>query len=102
MFYLNKGVFNAGLVYFFIIVERFPLKSLCFCVMLRRLDELQSLLVEERDKVANLSEQLQNEKSHRERELDEAKEKHQFQISDLQDKVFKLVGISGRCFFSVT
>lgn len=70
--------------------------------MLRRLDELQSQLAEERDKVADVGEQLQKEKSHRERELNEAKEKHQFQISDLQDKVNKLVGILGRCLYSIT
>lgn len=52
--------------------------------------------------MADLSEQLQKEKSHRERELTEAKEKHQLQIGDLQDKVIKLVGISGQCFCSIT
>lgn len=52
-------------------------------------------MAEERDKVADLGEQLQKEKSQRERELNKAKEKHQFQINDLKDKVVKLVGILG-------
>lgn len=62
----------------------------------RRLDELQSQLAEEKDKVASLNEQLQKEKSHKERELSETKEKHQSQISDLQEKIVNLVGISGQ------
>lgn len=52
--------------------------------------------------MADLDEQLQKEKSHRERQLNETKEKHQLQISDLGEKVVKLVGISGRSFCSVT
>lgn len=52
--------------------------------------------------MADLDEQLQKEKSHRERQLNETKEKHQLQISGLEEKVVKLVGISGRCFCSVT
>lgn len=52
--------------------------------------------------MAELDEQLQKEKLHRERQLNETKEKHQLQISDLEEKVVKLVGISGRCSCSVT
>lgn len=46
--------------------------------------------------MASLNEQLQKEKSHKERELGETKEKHQSQISDLQEKIVNLVGISGQ------
>lgn len=52
--------------------------------------------------MADLDEQLQKEKSHRERQLNETKEKHQLQISGLEEKAVKLVGISGRCSCSVT
>lgn len=69
-----------------------------FCILLRRLDELQIQLAEERDKVVDLGEQLQKEKSQREYELNETKEKHQFQLHDLQDNVVKLVGVLGRFF----
>lgn len=100
---LNYNVLNAGIYSLLfpccwkVFSEISP-----FCILLRWLDELKSQLAEERDKVADLGEQLQKEKMHRERELNEAKEKYQFQISDLQDKVIKLVGISRRCFCSVT
>lgn len=71
-------------------------------LLFRRLDELHSQLVQERDKVADLDEQLQRVKSQSERQLTDTKEKHQSQTRDLQEKVVKLVGISGRCSCSVT
>lgn len=64
--------------------------------LLRRLEELQSQLAEEKDKVALLNEQLQQEKSHKERELKETRETHQSQISGLQEKIVNLVSIVGR------
>lgn len=41
--------------------------------------------------MAHLDEQLQQEKSHKERELKEARETHQSQINDLQEKISTLV-----------
>lgn len=57
----------------------------------RRLEEFQSQLAEEKDKVAHLNEQVQQEKSHKERELKEARETHHSQINDLQEKINGLV-----------
>lgn len=57
----------------------------------RRLEEFQSQLAEEKDKVAHLNEQVQQEKSHKERELKEARETHHSQINDLQEKISGLV-----------
>lgn len=57
----------------------------------RRLEEFQSQLAEEKDKVAHLNEQVQQEKSHKERELKEARETHHSQINELQEKISGLV-----------
>lgn len=62
-----------------------------FLFFFRRLEDLQSQLAEEKDQVARLNEQLQQEKSHRERDLTEARETHHSQISDLQEKISSLV-----------
>lgn len=48
-------------------------------------------MAEEKDKVAHLNEQVQQEKSHKDRELKEAKETHHSQINDLQEKISGLV-----------
>lgn len=60
---------------------------------LRRLEELQGLLAEEKEAVARVSEQLQQEQAHREQELRETRDAHQAQINNLQEKVASLVGI---------
>lgn len=41
--------------------------------------------------MADLNEQVQQEKSHKERELKEARETHHCQINDLQEKISGLV-----------
>lgn len=41
--------------------------------------------------MAHLNEQVQQEKSHKERELKEARETHHSQINDLQEKIRSLV-----------
>ncbi|KAM6945118.1 CAP-Gly domain-containing linker protein 1 isoform 3-T4 [Lycodopsis pacificus] len=56
----------------------------------RRLEELQSQLSEEKEKVAHSNEQLQQEQSCKEQELIETRDAHQSQISGLQDKVANL------------
>lgn len=42
--------------------------------------------------MAHLNEQVQQEKSHKERELKEARETHHSQINNLQEKISSLVG----------
>lgn len=78
-----------------ILSVNFLVQIYTFC-LLRRLEELQSQLAEEKDKVALLNEQLQQEKSHNERELQETRESHQSQISGLQEKIVNLVCIVGQ------
>ncbi|XP_044052290.1 CAP-Gly domain-containing linker protein 1 isoform X7 [Siniperca chuatsi] len=56
----------------------------------RRLEELQSQLVEEKEKVAHFNEQLQQEQSRKEQELKETRDTHQSQISSLQEKIVNL------------
>ncbi|XP_076586254.1 CAP-Gly domain-containing linker protein 1 isoform X5 [Chaetodon auriga] len=56
----------------------------------RRLEEFQSQLAEEKEKVAHLNEQLQQEQSHKEQELKETRDAHQSQISSLQEKIVNL------------
>ncbi|XP_031712144.1 CAP-Gly domain-containing linker protein 1 isoform X5 [Anarrhichthys ocellatus] len=56
----------------------------------RRLEELQSQLSEEKEKVAHSNEQLQQEQSRKEQELMETRDAHQSQISGLQEKVANL------------
>ncbi|XP_041792248.1 CAP-Gly domain-containing linker protein 1 isoform X2 [Chelmon rostratus] len=56
----------------------------------RRLEELQSQLAEEKEKVAHLNEQLQQQQSHKEQELKETRDTHQSQISSLQEKIVNL------------
>ncbi|XP_035514473.1 CAP-Gly domain-containing linker protein 1 isoform X5 [Morone saxatilis] len=56
----------------------------------RRLEELQSQLAEEKEKAAHLNEQLQQEQSRKEQELKETRDKHQSQISSLQEKIANL------------
>lgn len=41
--------------------------------------------------MAHLNEQLQQEKSHKERDLKETRESHHSQITDLQEKISSLV-----------
>lgn len=43
--------------------------------------------------MALLNEQLEQEKSHKERDLEETREKHQSEISGLQEKIVNLVSI---------
>lgn len=54
---------------------------------------MQNQLVEEREKVAHLNEQIQLEQSGKDQELRETREAHQSQISSLQEKITTLVGI---------
>ncbi|XP_059192358.1 CAP-Gly domain-containing linker protein 1 isoform X4 [Centropristis striata] len=56
----------------------------------RRLEELQSQLSEEKEKVAHSNEQLQQEQSRKEQELKETREAHQSQISSLQENITNL------------
>ncbi|XP_068460996.1 CAP-Gly domain-containing linker protein 1 isoform X2 [Clinocottus analis] len=56
----------------------------------RRLEELQSQLSEEKEKVAHSIEQLQQEQSRKEQELIETRDAHQSQISGLQEKIANL------------
>ncbi|XP_062418124.1 CAP-Gly domain-containing linker protein 1 isoform X4 [Pungitius pungitius] len=53
----------------------------------RRLEELQSQLSEEKEKVAHSNEQLQQERSCREQELMETRDAHQSQIRGLQETI---------------
>ena len=71
------------------------LKYFLFLSSLRRLEELQSQLSEEKEKAVHLNEQLQQEQSRREQELKETRDTHQSQISSLQDKIANLVSIVG-------
>uniref|UniRef100_H3DEG4 CAP-Gly domain containing linker protein 1 n=1 Tax=Tetraodon nigroviridis TaxID=99883 RepID=H3DEG4_TETNG len=56
----------------------------------RKLEDFQSQLAEEKNKVALLNEQAEQEKSHKDRELKETKETHQSQVNDLQEKIRSL------------
>ncbi|CAJ1068185.1 CAP-Gly domain-containing linker protein 1 isoform X5 [Xyrichtys novacula] len=56
----------------------------------RRLEELQNQLTEEKEKVAHLNEQVQQEQSRKEQELKETKDTHQTQINSLQEKIASL------------
>ncbi|KAM4576946.1 CAP-Gly domain-containing linker protein 1 isoform 4-T4 [Odontesthes bonariensis] len=56
----------------------------------RRLEEQQNQLAEEKEKVANLNEQLQLEQSSKQQELKETRDAHQTQISSLQEKISTL------------
>uniref|UniRef100_A0A1A8QSR9 CAP-Gly domain-containing protein n=1 Tax=Nothobranchius rachovii TaxID=451742 RepID=A0A1A8QSR9_9TELE len=56
----------------------------------RRLEELQNQLAEEKERVAHLNEQLQQELSNKEQELKETKDAHQSQINSLQEKMANL------------
>ncbi|XP_068560112.1 CAP-Gly domain-containing linker protein 1 isoform X4 [Cebidichthys violaceus] len=56
----------------------------------RRLEELQSQLSEEKEKVAHSNEQLQQEQSRKEQELIETRDAHQSQITGLQEKIANL------------
>lgn len=73
------------------------LNSLVWCLFfvlsLRRLEELQSQLSEEKEKVAHSTEQLQQEKSRKAQELMETRDAHQSQISGLQETIANLVSI---------
>lgn len=51
--------------------------------------------------MAQLNEQLQLEKSHKEQELKETRETHHSQISDLQEKIVILVSTVGQMRFDV-
>lgn len=64
-----------------------------FLSSLRRLEELQSQLAEEKEKAATLNEQLQHQQTHKEQDLKQAREEHQCQISSLQEKIANLVSI---------
>lgn len=93
-----KVYFVLQLIYFSVIkaLSRTSCCSLCFPSSLRRLEDLQSQLAEEKDTVAQLNEQLQLEKSHKEQELKETRETHHSQISDLQEKIVILVSAVGQ------
>ncbi|XP_055367632.1 CAP-Gly domain-containing linker protein 1 isoform X4 [Betta splendens] len=56
----------------------------------RRLEELQSQLAEEKEKVAHLNEQLQKEQSLKEQELKENTQNHESQTRSLQEKISTL------------
>ncbi|KAM9392460.1 CAP-Gly domain-containing linker protein 1 isoform 2-T3 [Pholidichthys leucotaenia] len=56
----------------------------------RRLEELQTQLAEEKEKVAHTLEQLQQEQSHREQLLKETRDAHQTQVINLQEKMATL------------
>ncbi|XP_062273009.1 CAP-Gly domain-containing linker protein 1 isoform X3 [Scomber scombrus] len=56
----------------------------------RRLEELQSHLAEEKEKVADLNEKLQQDTSRKNQELKETRDTHQSQISSLQEKIAAL------------
>lgn len=56
---------------------------------------MQSQVAEEKEKVAHLNEQLQQEQSRKEQELKETRDAHQSQISTLQEKIVTLVSIVG-------
>lgn len=68
---------------------------------------MQSQLAEEKNKLADLNEQLQQENSQKEQELKETEERHHSQISGFQKKIVDLVSIVGQSllrylFVSVT
>ncbi|XP_028314202.1 CAP-Gly domain-containing linker protein 1 isoform X3 [Gouania willdenowi] len=56
----------------------------------RRLEELQNHLAEEKEKGANLLEQLQQEQSSRKQEITETNDAHQTQINCIQEKISTL------------
>lgn len=56
---------------------------------------MQSQLAEEKEKVAHLNEQVQQEQSRKEQELKQTRDTHQSQISSLQEKIADLVSIIG-------
>ncbi|XP_041854486.1 CAP-Gly domain-containing linker protein 1 isoform X4 [Melanotaenia boesemani] len=56
----------------------------------RRLEVLQNEVAEEKEKVAHLNEQLQQEQSSKMQELKEARDSHQTQLSGLQEKITTL------------
>ncbi|KAK7933081.1 hypothetical protein WMY93_003977 [Mugilogobius chulae] len=56
----------------------------------RRLEELQALLAEEKEKVAQMSEKLQQETAQKEQQLKESTDNHQREISLLQEKIATL------------
>lgn len=62
---------------------------------------MQNQLVEEKEKVAHVNEQLQQEQSKKEQELKEIRDAHLTQISSLQEKITNMVSICGtvRIFF---
>lgn len=88
------------LIYFFLLSNQslngsLKLALFVFCLLssLRRLEELQSQIAEEKEKTAHLNEQLLQEQSRKEQELKETRDEHQSQISSLQEKIAKLVSV---------
>ena len=57
----------------------------------RRVEELQSQLAEEKERVAHLTEQQEQELSRREQQLAETKDTFSAQASSLQEKIVHLV-----------
>lgn len=53
-------------------------------------------MAEEKEQVAHLNEQLQQEQSRKEQELKETRDTHQSQIISLQEKIANLVSIVGK------
>ncbi|XP_072289841.1 CAP-Gly domain-containing linker protein 1 isoform X4 [Eucyclogobius newberryi] len=56
----------------------------------RRLEELQGLLAEEKEKVAQINEKLQQDTAQKEQQLKETKDAHQGEMSLLQEKITTL------------
>lgn len=65
------------------------------------MEELQNLLAEEKEKVAQANEMLKQEQSNKEQQMKETRDAHLDEISSLQENITALVSIFRESYFRI-